>query len=118
MGTDKNGIARESNEMLLRRLVAAVGYDYKQDYSPHIYPDFSDDTVAMLGEVERRMTAPKCLSFDREECIAEIRRSINKQDAIVNGGDYSTVSYHYGIRSGLNMALNIIEMNVRVEDEN
>lgn len=115
---DKNEIARESNEMLLRRLVASVGYDYRQDYSPHIHPDFSDDTVAMWEEVERRMTAPKCLAFDREACIAQIREEDRNQRLIIGAGADYTTSYHVGIRSGLNFALKAINQNVRAEDEN
>lgn len=118
MGVDKNEIARETNEMLVRQFVAAVGYDYRQDYSPHIYPDFSDDTVAMWEEVESRMTAPECLSFDREECLAQIRNEDRNQQIIIGTGANYTTSYHVGIRSGLNFALKAIEQNVRSNDEN
>lgn len=113
---DNDEIARETNEMLVRRFVAAVGYDYKQDYSPHIYPDFSEDTVALWEEIERRMTSPECLNFHYDDCLAEIRSDIATQSDILNGGvDYAT-SYHYGIRSGLNMALGAIERNVRANN--
>ena len=113
---DKDNIARETNEMLVRRFVAAVGYDYRQDYSPHIYPEFSEDTVALWEEIERRMTEPKCLNFYHDECVEEIRNDIKTQSDILNGGADYTTSYHYGVRSGLNMALTAIEKNVRLND--
>lgn len=113
---DKDEIARETNEMLVWRFVAAVGYDYKQDYSPHIYPIFSEDTVALWEEIERRMTAPECLNFHYNNCLAEIRRDIATQSDILKGGVSYMTSYHYGIRSGLDMALGAIKRNVRADN--
>lgn len=109
--------ATEDNEMLVRLLVSAVGHDYKQDYKPHIYPNFSDDTVELWEEVERRMKAPVCLEFDREGFLTEIREEISKQSDILAGGpDYDT-SYHVGVRSGLNLALRIAEKHIKESDQ-
>lgn len=110
-----NDIAKETNEFLLRRLVACVGGDYKQDYSPHLWPDFSEETIALWNEAESRMKEPTCLNFDRDSCLSELREEIRKQsDILKDGPDYST-SYHYGIRSGLNLALGIIEKHIKKE---
>lgn len=106
---DKNRIARMSNEDVVRFFVVRVGADYKTDYAPHLWPDFSKDTVELWSEIEARMTERKTLSFDREECKERLREKIRTQVDILNGGpDYST-SYHYGIKSGLDMALGIVE---------
>ena len=106
---DKNRIAQMSNEDLVGYFVSTVGADYKTDYAPHLWPDFSKDTVALWSEIETRMTGRKTLNFDREDCKSKFREEIRKQVAILNGGpDYST-SYHYGIKSGLEMAIRIVE---------
>jgi hypothetical protein len=106
---DKNRIARMSNEDVVRFFVSCVGADYKTDYTPHLWPDFSADTTALWDEIEARMTERKTLSFDRDECRERLREKIRTQVAILNGGpDYST-SYHYGIKSGLETAFGIVE---------
>lgn len=101
-------IETEDNEMLLRRFVSEVGYDYKKDYRPHAYPDFSENTVAMWEEIEKRMKAPITLDFDAEKCKSQIKDELDNQASMLkNGPDYST-SYHVGIVSGLNIALGIV----------
>ena len=114
---DRDEIARETNEMLVRRFVAAVGYDYKQDYSPHIYPDFSEDTVALWEEIEWRMTTPECLNFNLDDCLNKIKSEIATQNDILNSGVGYATSYHYGVRTGLGMALGVIEGSVRANDD-
>ena len=113
---DVNEIAQETNDMLVRRFVAAIGYDYHQDYSPHLYPKFSEDTVMLWNEIERRLQAPTCLDFDKDGTIAEIRAEAQKQTDILRGGPDYASSYHYGVRSGLQLALRIIEDHVRAAD--
>lgn len=115
---DKDQIAREDNSMLIRRFVAAVGHDYSQDYAPHLYPTFSEDTVALWDEIESRLKEPRCVNFQRDACLSELREEVKKQDGILAGGpDYAT-SYHYGLRSGLNTAIGIVEKNILGADSN
>ena len=91
---------QESNDLLIGRFVSAVGHDYQQDFSPHLYPEFSPDTVRLC-----------------ERCLRLIRQEIEKQDGILRcGTDYAT-SYHVGIKSGLNLALSIIESCVKKKEE-
>ena len=104
----KADAAKESNEFLLRFFVSCVGADYKTDYSPHLWPEFSEDTVLLWDEIESRMKERKTLNFDREGCCDKIRAEIQRQKDICDSGDGSTTSFHYGIRSGLNLALRII----------
>lgn len=109
---DKDRIARESNKDLIGYFVSCVGADYKTDYSPHLWPDFSEDTVALWTEIEARMNGRTTLDFDREGCLNALREEISKQSDILKGGpDYST-SYHYGIKSGLNIAWRIVEAHI------
>ena len=109
---DKNRIARMSNEDVVRFFVSCVGADYKTDYAPYLWPNFSKDTVALWSEIAERLTERKTLNFDRENCESQLREEIQKQANILNGRpDYST-SYHYGIKSGLNKALEIVEGSI------
>ena len=109
----------ESNDLLIGRFVSAVGHDYQQDFSPHLYPEFSPDTVRLWTELESRLNGPTVLDFDRERCLRLIRQEIEKQNGILRGNaDYAT-SYHVGIKSGLNLAWSIIESCIeKKEDEN
>lgn len=113
---DKDQIAREDNEHIIGRFVAAVGRDYHKEYAPHLYPDFSEDTVALWEEIEKRLTAPTCLTFDRYGCLQEIRDELKQQEGILKQGATYTSSYHVGIKSGLNLALNIIEKHIKQEE--
>ena len=113
---DINDIVREENSMLIRRFVASVGYDYRQNY-PRAYPVFSDDTVAYWNEIEKRMKAPRCLRFQREDCLSELKAESKKQSDIVASGEHYVTSYHYGIQSGLNKAIRIIEKYVVTIEE-
>lgn len=115
---DKNQIAKLDNNLLVSMFVSNVGADYKTDYSPHIHPDFSDDTKALWSEIEVRIHGRETLDFDRKKFLSRCNEELKKQDDILNAGpDYST-SYHYGIRSGLNIALRIMsECLTASEDE-
>ena len=113
--TPKNltdNIAREDNEMLIRRFVAAVGYDYiehDKKHSAQIHPDFSEDTIALWQEIEDRLHGTVTLVFDREQCESEIHKRMREQGEIMKEGATYTSSYHYGIHSGLSIALRIVE---------
>ena len=110
-------VEKETNEFLIRRFVGCVGYDYKKNYSPHLWPDFSEDTVELWNEIESRLQAPTCLNFDRDAFQSTIKEEIEKQEKLLRGGpDYDT-SYHYGIKSGLNFAWRIVEDNIRKAEE-
>lgn len=107
-----NELLIESNEFLLRRFVANVGADYKTDYSPHLWPEFSQETVELWNEIESRLKAPTCLNFDKDGFEEAVRREIEKQDNILKlGADYGT-SFHYGVRGGLNLALRIAKIYI------
>lgn len=114
---DKDRIAREDNESLIARFVAAVGNDYHEDYSPHLYPDFSENTVALWEEIENRLNAPTCLTFDRDGCLKDIKDELKKQEGILKNGVTCTTSYHVGIKSGLNLAWSIIEKHIKREEK-
>lgn len=113
----KDEIRRMSNEDLVGRFVSCVGADYKTDYSPRVFPVFSDDTCEFWGEIEKRMSGVVTIGFDRsffEKTMYDETK--NQKDIIDSGPDHST-SYHVGIRSGLNMAFNIAMESMKVEQE-
>ena len=78
----ENRIAQESNEMLLRIFVSAIGYDYIAHHEKHtaqIHPDFSEDTVKLWKEIESRLKAPTCLAFDIDKAYEMLKEEIDKQ---------------------------------------
>lgn len=104
--------ATEDNEMLLRRFVGMVGYDYVQHdkrNTSQIHPDFSEDTKIFWKEVEKRLNAPTTLNFDREQFLKRMDEEIKDQDYSVKHGQDYVKSYHAGIKSGLNIALSIAD---------
>lgn len=113
---DKDRIGREEDEMLVRMLVAYAGADYKTEYSPHLWPEFSEETIAVWEEIEKRMKGTRCLGFDREGCLRALREEIKKQEGILKGGADVGTSFHYGVKSGLNLAWRIIEGHIVVEE--
>ena len=51
----ENDCRREDNEMLVRRFVGNVGYDYIQHHkknTSNVHPDFSDETRIVWEEIE------------------------------------------------------------------
>lgn len=113
---DEDRIAQESNEMLLRRFVSAVGYDYIEHHKKHtaqIHPDFSEDTVALWTEIESRLKAPTVLQFDAETAIKSLKSFIERQEEIIQSGASDTTSYHVGLQSGFNSAIAVIRNCMR-----
>lgn len=113
--------ATEDNEMLLRRFVGMVGYDYIQHdkrNTSQIHPDFSDDTRIFWKEIESRLKAPTTLNFDREQFLKEMGENIADQDYSVKHGQDYVKSYHAGIKSGLNIALGLMNQCMTPNKEN
>lgn len=109
----ENRIAQESNEMLLRIFVSAIGYDYISHHeksTAQIHPDFSDDTVKLWKEIESRLKAPTCLAFDIDKAYEMLKEEIDKQYGIIKQNEYATQSYHAGIKTGLNVACSIMRL--------
>ena len=98
----------EDNGSIVGRFVAALGHDFHTDYAPKVYPNWSDVTKALWGELESRMNEPQCLEFDREGCLSEINKERREQKTYTNRID-ATTSYHCGIISGLDIAYKKIE---------
>ena len=64
----ENDYRREDNEMLVRRFVGHVGYDYIQHHKKNtskVHPDFSDETRIVWEEIEERLQKPVAIGFDR-----------------------------------------------------
>ena len=108
---------KEDNEMILRHFVMYVGYDYQKDYSPHIHPTFSAETVRLWEEIEKRMKKPVNMEFDEGKCLSELRELVKKQSEILKGGPDYTTSYHYGLKSGLDKAISVVQENIRRKKE-
>ena len=112
----ENRIAQESNEMLLRIFVSAIGYDYIAHHEKHtaqIHPDFSEDTVKLWKEIESRLKAPTCLAFNIDKANEMLHEEIDKQHGIIEQAEYATQSYHAGIKTGLNVAISIMRQCIR-----
>lgn len=117
---EKNVIAQESNEMLLRMFVSAIGYDYTMHNEKHtaqVHPDFSEDTVKLWKEIESRLKAPTCLAFDMDKAYEMFKEEIDKQCGIIEKNEYATQSYHAGIKRGLNIAYTILRLCISKETD-
>jgi len=107
--------AREDDEILIRRFVAAVGYDYIQHHKKHtaqIHPDFSEETLVFWNEIKSRLKGTVVLDFDREGALAELRENYTTQKELSQRADYSS-SYHFGLKNGYSDAISIIEKHTR-----
>ena len=116
----KQDAASEDNEMLLRRFVGMVGYDYVTDHQKHtanFHPEFSDDTKVFWEEIERRLNAPTVLDFDRDAYKKQIHAVVNKQEWYIKHGQAHMLSYHAGVKSGLQTALEIANKNTMGKGE-
>ena len=107
--------AREDDEMLIRRFVAAVGYDYIQHHkkdTAQIHPDFSEETLVLWDEIKSRLKGTVVLDFDREGALAELKENGKRQAEMCKEGSYAS-SYHYGLKSAYYEAMKIIEEHTR-----
>ena len=116
--TNGDKLAQESNEMLLRIFVSAVGFDYIAHHkrnTAQFHPDFGEDTIALWHEIESRLKQPECLNFDAEKAENMLKEEIDKQYGIIQQHEMATQSYHAGIESGLRLARQIIRECVKRE---
>lgn len=107
--------AREDDEMLIRRFVSAVGYDYIQHHkkdTAQVYPDFSEETQIFWQEIENRLKGTTVLDFDREGALAELRENGKEQAKLCQTAD-STSSYHFGLKQAYYNAMRIIENHTK-----
>ena len=107
----ENHYRREDNEMLVRRFVGLVGYDYVQHRKKNtakIHPDFSEETRIVWKEIEERLQNPVTIGFDREKCISMLKEKAAKQAELCSKADYAS-SYHYGLKQAYCDAIRIIE---------
>ena len=118
---DSDRIAQESNEMLLRIFVSAIGFDYiahHEKKTAQVHPDFSGDTIALWHEIESRLKQPECLNFDAEKAENTLKEEIDKQYGIIQQREMATLSYHAGIESGLRLAKTIIRDCMKRGEQN
>ena len=107
--------AREDDEMLIRRFVAAVGYDYIQHHkkkTAQIHPDFSEETLVFWREIKSRLKGATVLDFNREGAMAELKENYTNQADLCKKADYSS-SYHFGLKNGFSDAMRIIEKHTK-----
>lgn len=107
--------AREDDEMLIRRFVAAIGYDYIQHYkkdTAQIRPDFSEETQIFWREIESRLKGTTVLDFDREGALDELRENGKEQAKLCQTADF-TSSYHFGLKQAYYDAMRIIENHTK-----
>lgn len=107
----ENHYRREDNEMLVRRFVGNVGYDYVQHHKKNtakIHPDFSEETCILWKEIEKRLQNPVTIDFDREKCISILKEKAEEQAEMCSKADYAS-SYHYGLKQAYWEAIRIIK---------
>lgn len=107
----QNDARKEDGEMLLRRFVRSVGYDYIQHSkkkTSKVHPDFSDETRIFWEEIEERMQKPVTVDFDKDKCISKLREEAAKQAEMCMEANY-TSSYHYGLKQAYYGAVRIVE---------
>ena len=80
-----------------------------------MHPDFSEDTVKLWKEIESRLKAPTCLTFDVDKAYEMLKEKIDKQYGIIQQNEYATQSYHAGIKTGLNVAIQIMKLCLKRE---
>ena len=113
----KQNAAKEDNDMIVRRFVGMVGYDYIKHYkknTPQINPDFSEETRIFWREIENRLKEPTVLNFDWKGCIECLEEKAKDQAAMCKTADH-TSSYHYGLKSAYWEAIKIINDYVKKE---
>ena len=104
--------------MLLRFFVSNIGFDYichHEKKTAQVHPDFSEDTLQLWKEIERRLKQPECLNFDAEEAHRMLNEEIDRQYGIMQQREFATLSYHAGIESGLILAKQIIKNCIKVD---
>ena len=107
----QNDARKEDGEMLIRRFVSNVGYDYIQHHkkdTAKVHPDFSEETRILWEEIEERLQKPVVIGFAREKCIAKLKEEADKQSKLCGRADYAS-SYHYGLKQAYWDAIRIIE---------
>lgn len=119
--TDSDKLEQESNEMLLRIFVSAIGFDYIAHHkrnTAQFHPDFGEDTIALWHEIESRLKQPEFLNFDAEKAYKMMEQEIEKQRGIIQQGELATISYHAGIERGLCVWFNkIVDRQPTIEAE-
>ena len=107
----ENQYRKEENEMLVRRFVGHVGYDYIEHHKKNtaqMHPSFSEETRIVWNEIEERLQKPVAIGFDREKCTSMLCEEASKQSQMCSKADYAS-SYHYGLQQGYLNAIRIIE---------
>ena len=107
----QNDARKEDGEMLIRRFVSNVGYDYIQHHkkgTAKVHPDFSEETRIFWKEIESRLIKPVTIGFDRDKCISKLREAAAKQAQLCSEADYAS-SYHYGLKQAYYDAIRIVE---------
>lgn len=100
----KEDAAKEENDMIVRRFVSMVGYDYiRHDKTgkAQIYPDWSDDTKVFWEEIESRLKEVTVLDFDIEQFKKLVNDEIDDHKWHLKHGQDYTHSYHAGIKDGM-----------------
>jgi len=106
----KDRIASCDNEWLLLHLI----WNYKDNFFDKEKSEWSDEVVDLWEEALARMKEPVVHGFDKEGYLNKLEEEYEQQDGLLKSPDY-TYSYHYGIRSGLDIALREFRKAIRAE---
>lgn len=96
----RDEIRAMDNDSLLLGLIFA----YHKDFDAEDRRTWSDETVELWQEALDRMREPVIQGLDKAAYLAKLKEEYDKQGEILKGVDH-TYSYHYGIKSGINIAI-------------
>ena len=102
----KDEIASFDNEWILLHLI----FSYKEDFKKR--EKWSEETCDLWDEAIARMKDTVVHGFDKNGYMDKLQEEYDEQTAILKSAKHD-YSYHYGIKSGLDIAIREFRKAVR-----
>ena len=96
----KDEIASFDNEWVLLHLI----FSYREDFGSKDRKKWSEETCDLWDEAVSRMKDTVVHGFDKKAYMDKLNEEYNGQSAILESAKHD-YSYHYGIKSGLDIAI-------------
>ena len=106
----KDEIASFDNDWILLHLI----FSYKEDFKSR--EKWSDETCDLWDEATARMKETVVHGFDKKGYMDKLREEYDDQTAILKSAKHD-YSYHYGIKSGLDIAIKEFRKAIRNNKE-
>ena len=104
----RDDIAAMDNDWVLLHLILS----YKADWEDRDRGKWSDETCDLWNEATARMKEPVFHDFDKKEYMDKLNEEYEGQCKILKSAQHD-YSYHYGIKSGLDIAMREFRKAVR-----